>query len=219
MSTELNPPPPPEVCLTRPYKSRAIKGGTIVAEDVLDLETHRARLLDPDDYRQVVHQCRACQGTTIHAHCFRSRVLRPAKAHPSVPPPVVSIRLFQCAEETCRAVFTILPAFLARHLHRVWQVVEQVTKDEPVTKNTVEAPVATQKRWLARLGSSAAQLRQLLLMFVLSGAHERLSALAHECTRSELISALVQAAVLPSDRALGCLAAWVHRLLPGVRVM
>jgi hypothetical protein len=44
------PPPPAESCLDKPYMSSQ-KGGTLIAEDVVDLQSHQARLCDPDGYR------------------------------------------------------------------------------------------------------------------------------------------------------------------------
>ena len=57
MSATTLPPPSPPVCLTRSYKSRNQKGGTVIAEGVRDLETHRRMLLDPDAYRSVIGSC------------------------------------------------------------------------------------------------------------------------------------------------------------------
>jgi len=49
MSQRPAPPPPPRY-LEQCYPSSQ-KGGTLVAEDVTDLETHARRLCTPDGYR------------------------------------------------------------------------------------------------------------------------------------------------------------------------
>ncbi len=107
MSAATLPPPSPPICLTRSYKSRGQKGGTVIAEDVHDLQTHRKRLLDPDDYRSVITSCRACGTSRLHALCFRERVLRRGFGKAQE---VETVRLYRCALKPCGAVFTVLPA-------------------------------------------------------------------------------------------------------------
>jgi hypothetical protein len=43
-------PPPPARCLERPYSSSQ-KGGTLIAEGVIDFESHKRHIADPDGYR------------------------------------------------------------------------------------------------------------------------------------------------------------------------
>ena len=50
MTDHRPPPPEPEDCLIHSRVSR-YKGGTLIAEDVLDLATHGRRIVDPDGYR------------------------------------------------------------------------------------------------------------------------------------------------------------------------
>src|SRR4051812_43656196 len=50
MTDHRPPPPEPEDCLTCSRASR-YKGGTLVAEEVLDLAAHLQRIADPDGYR------------------------------------------------------------------------------------------------------------------------------------------------------------------------
>jgi hypothetical protein len=140
------------VCLVRSYKSRGVKGGTFIAEDVMDLETHLRRLLDPDAYRAVIGLCPNCGGDCIHALCFRERILRPADS--AERPLIVEIRLFRCAPRNCGAVFTVLPAFIARHLWRAWKTVEATSAGQQ------QPPETTRRRWLSRLASNASQLVQ-----------------------------------------------------------
>ena len=44
------PPPPAPLCLERPYPSSQ-KGGTLIAADVLDLDSHARRICISDSYR------------------------------------------------------------------------------------------------------------------------------------------------------------------------
>lgn len=209
MSAATLPPPLPPVCLQRTYLSRGVKGGTIIAEDVRDLETHRSRLLDPDGYRPST--CRNCGGDDLHALCFRERILRPAS--PDEASVIESIRLYLCATG-CGAVFTVLPAVIARHLWRQWKTVEEVSSKGK------EAPRTTKRRWRSRLLSSAAQLVQALLAV---GGHlldQRLPAVLEKIrTRWDLIGALTSSRLVSSDRPFADLAGWIHRLQPGVRLM
>ena len=57
MTRERVPPPQEAACLSRPYPSSQ-KGGTLIAEDVGDLLTHRRRLAAPDGYRP--EHCLGC---------------------------------------------------------------------------------------------------------------------------------------------------------------
>jgi hypothetical protein len=50
MSTEVHPLPPSPACLTRSYASRGIKGGTVIAEEVIERSEHEKRLLGAPDY-------------------------------------------------------------------------------------------------------------------------------------------------------------------------
>ena len=204
MSADTLAPPQPPRCLTRSYLSRGIKGGTIIAEDVFDLEEHRKRLLDPDSYRPPF--CRNCSFHKSHAHCFRERILRPADR--SQAPVVVLIRLFACAH--CGAIFRILPAFIARHLWRAWKTVESVASGRE------KAPKTTTSRWLCRLRSDATQLVQVFAANIRGVVTEALvrwppSTRAHFV---DVIKAFLRARSSPFART----AAWIHRLAPGVRL-
>jgi hypothetical protein len=205
MSTEVHPLPPPPACLTRSYSSRGIKGGTVIAEEILERRRHEELLLDPDGYRKVVAPCARCGGCRLHAHCFRTRALRPAAVE--APAEVVAIRLYLCA--SCGAVFTVLPAFIARHLWRAWETVRSVVE------GGARAAVSTAMRWGARLRSDASQLVQL---FTASMAGETSRRLARLWPRSrwDFLQALFPAAE-PSRLALA--AVWIHRLERGVRLM
>ncbi len=65
-------PPPPRGCLYRPYSSNTkCKGGTVIVEDVTDRETHERWQCDPDGYR--LPACLHCQHKKLHRHGFRER--------------------------------------------------------------------------------------------------------------------------------------------------
>jgi len=208
MSAGTLPPPQPPVCLDRSYLSRGVKGGTVIVEDVLDLEAHRQRLLDPDGYRP--SSCWCCGSKKPYAHCFRERILRPAS--PEEPPLIVEIRLYYCP--SCGAVFTVLPAVIARHLWRLWKTVEEVSSEK------AEAPRTTTARWFSRLSSSAARLVQALLAV---GGHllgQSLSSLLRKVrTRWDLIEAVVASRSVSAAHPFAGLAGWIHRLERGIRLM
>ena len=205
MSAVTLPPPQPPGCLTQSYLSRGIKGGTIIAEDVLDLGVHLERLLDPDSYRP--EECRHCGCGRNHAHCFRERILR--EGDPGEPPVVVTIRLFSCA--ACGAVFTILPAFIARHLWRAWKTIEHVAGGK------AKAPKRTMARWLSRLGSDASQLVQVFTTSV-DGAVSEALVRSRPSIRSAFL-AVLKPFLSRRSSVFARLAAWIHRLAAGVRLM
>ncbi len=195
------------VQLNRSYAARGVKGGTVIAEDVLDLDTHRRLLRHPDNYRRYVSPCPRCSGSRMHTHCSRQRRLRPGD--PGQPVVSVTIRLYRCRLPSCRAVFTVLPAFIARHLWRSWETVANVVNGTEI------APGRTRRRWLNRLKSSAWELFQTFTSMITGRVIELL------CTtrpRSRLQFVEVIAQVVGAPR-LALTAAWLHRLRPGVRLM
>lgn len=201
MSAATLPPPRPPVCLTRSSLSRGNKGGTVIAEDVLDLERHEQLLSDPDAYRP--KDCRHCGGRRLHAHCLRTRCLRGG--------PTVTIRLYRCAASSCRAVFTVLPAFVARHLWRSWPSVQETVRSE------CGVPQSTLRRWLGRIASDATQLFQVFTAN-LSGAVAGALLNARPTTRSALVETLCPF-FDPALSSFALTATWIHRLAPGVRLM
>ena len=214
MSNKLHSPPQPEVCLTRSYVSRGVKGGTVIAEDVWDREAHQKALLDPDTYRAYVGDCTNCGCGKVHAHCFRTRLLYPADTGDTVGEE--DIRLYRCPKEGCSAVYTVLPAFVARHLWRDWQTVEDVCEGKR------EAPRSTTRRWYGRLASSARQLVQLfkgILVQTLEGSVDWLRTLADSLTRGEFIKVLWSSDVICFPHVFAKIAVWIHRVEPGVRLM
>ncbi|MCP4872202.1 MAG: hypothetical protein GY898_26160 [Proteobacteria bacterium] len=201
--------PAPEACLRRPYPSSQ-KGGTLIAEDVHDLATHELRLEDPEGYRP--SGCPRC-GAALHIHDLRPRVLH---GEPRVATEVIR---FRCADrERCGAAWQVLPAFLARYLWGSWSRVREAL----AAGSSSPVPSRTRRRWTARLASTA-----LLLVAVLSTATDGVWArlamrvgltarrldLVQRCA-DELSSSV---AMLGDSWAL--LAAALHRLSPGVRLM
>jgi hypothetical protein len=98
----------------------SFKGGTLIAEDVYDLDAHLRRICDPDGYRP--DRCPRCGHDVLHVHSYPERHPR---GEPGMPP-VVRVAQYICAAVECSATWHILPMFLARHLWRAWKTVERV---------------------------------------------------------------------------------------------
>lgn len=201
MSRRLSPPQPAKY-LKQAYASSR-KGGTLIAEDVTDVETHERRLSDPDGYRPA--SCPRCGHGVLHVHDYRSRVLR---ADPQRV--VLTVVRHRCMGPDCGARWLILPQLLARHLWRRWAVVEASTQGQrPLDWPPV--PARTRRRWRALLRLPGRLLTQVLAS---SGAPP-LEAVAQRlgltATRLDVVSAL--------GVTLSRVAALVHRLAPGLRLM
>ncbi len=166
----------------------------------------------------------------LHAHDFVER--RPRGA-PDVAAEI-RIRRYICANKECQATWRILPAFLARHLWRVWPTVERVAlpatplavavpATPPPASATPLAPIPkrTAQRWRERLASQA---KQLVVLLAVSGGTllEAIAKQAGLCaTRAELVDvhARMTETLLSPGRRLADLAAIVHRLERGLRLM
>jgi len=189
-------PPAVSPCLTRPYSSSPDqKGGTLIA-DVHDLEEHEERLAAPDAYRP--EKCPTCGCTTLHAHDFRTRKFGAADE--------IQFRRYRC--QGCLAAWMVLAAFVARWLHQRWDRVQRAVAG---TDGTV--PRRTVLRWLERLRSAA-----LVLVQVLGEAAPELQ-LETSWSRGELVDHLADVGRVDAGRKLAALAAWIHRLSPGLRLM
>ena len=127
------PPPDAERCLDTSRKSR-YKGGTLVAEDVRDLDEHRRRLADPERYRPSA--CPSCGHDRVHVHCRPERHPRGESSLPFA----LEVLQFRCAAAECGATWRILPLFLARHLWHAWNAVEQVVRPQTAPAPTAAAP-------------------------------------------------------------------------------
>jgi hypothetical protein len=215
VSQERLPPPEQEACLVW-LRSSSQKGGTIIAEDVADLAAHEARICDPDGYRPEV--CPRCGWTVLHVHDYRQRILR---AEPSRP--VTSVVRHVCV--VCRAIWQVLPAFIARHLWRSWRVVERTLSGVSPPRVAGEerrwppVPARTRRRWRARWERPASFLAQVLA----SSGDALWSALATGLGQAarvvELTAAYAAATLAEPGRVLAGVAALVYRLQPKVRLM
>jgi hypothetical protein len=200
--------------LSTPYSAKPWqRGGTLIAEDVRDLEDHRQKVLDPHWYRP--DGCPRCSGFLI-GHGCRYRTLRdqPDSAEEM-------IRRYRCIP--CRAVWQVLPAFLARHLHRTWGAIQSRLVAGGALERTgaewrVRSKPTTLHRWLTRLTAVATVLTQALAES--GGAVAAVVAdLGCQCSRGDLIEALARADLVDKRHKAGQLACWVHRLVAGIRVM
>jgi len=208
------PPPPAERCLDTSRVSR-FKGGTLIAEDVRDIDEHRRRMSDADRYRPA--PCPHCGNETLHVHC---RPERHPLGEPSLPP-VVEVLQFRCADLECGATWRVLPLFLARHLWHSWKAVERVVRPNAELRRATAPPVpqTTERRWRARLASSARVLCALLTMSGGAALVEVGVAAGLNGTRGELLDAFQAVARRTAGERLSALAAVVHRLERGMRLM
>ena len=198
--------PAPPACLIRPYSAKPDqRGGTLIAEDVVDREEHRRRLSDPDGYRP--ERCFHCDHGTLHAHDFRERHLRGEGG-------LETFRRYRCA--ACRAVWFLLAAFMARNLHRSWAFVEAATGSKKTggAASGARTPVRTLRRWFSRLLSNA---RCVIQALVTSGV--ALKQGTESSSRAALLAAMVSEKLLSARRPLAELAGWLHRLVPGLRLV
>jgi hypothetical protein len=191
------------------------KGGTLIDDEVRDLETHAIRVRDPDGYRP--GRCPRCEHGVLHVHCYPERHPRGELGLPAV----VRIVQYVCAAAECGATWRILPMFLARHLWRAWKTVERVVMPAGMPRSVAAPPIParTEQRWRARFAASA---RVLVVLLAASGG-VALEALASrvglDASRAELADAHADAARVAPAARLAALAEQVHRLERGLRLM
>lgn len=191
----------------RAYSSSQ-KGGTLIAEDVHDLATHEQRLGEPDRYRPPA--CGHCGGT-LHVHGLRPRLML------SDAQMATEVLRFRCADRSgCGAVWQIVPAFLARHLWRTWSVVEHTVEAAPPLP---AVPARTRRRWRARLGTCA----RAVVVALADTGKQAWTAIALAVGLDGRRLGLVRQYAAATGPAVGAclaeLAALVHRLTPGMRLM
>ena len=208
------PPPRAESCLDTSRVSR-FKGGTLIAEDVGTLQEHLRRMADADQYRP--QPCPRCGNARLHVHC---RPERHPLHEPSLPA-VVPVLQFRCADEACAATWRVLPPFLARHLWHAWKTIERVVRPPGKVPKTTGPPIpaTTQRRWQARLLSSA---RVLCALLSASGGvmlAQVAMGVGLDGTRGELLDAFNATAGVAGGERLSGLASLLHRLERGVRLM
>ncbi len=206
-SPEGLPPPDAEGCLVQSYPSSQ-KGGTLIAEDVHDLETHKQRLADTDGYRPA--RCGRCQHDVLHVHEYRQRLLL---CHCGDPATMVVIH--RCAHRDCGATWRILPAFIARRLRRTWATVESETISEVPSPSRPKVPGRTVRRWMSRLATAARHVVQVLAAAGDQALWQLALAVGMNATRRRLV---VMGPAAAAGR-LSPMAALVHRLCAGVRLM
>ena len=153
------PPPDPESCLVASRVS-SFKGGTLVAEDVRDLDANRRRICDPDGYR--LDRCPRCG----HRRAARALLPRAASTGRAGDAGAVRVAQYICAADECSATWRILPMFLARHLWRAWKTVERVVLPGDVPSASTPIPARTRCRWQSRLVAAA---RVLVVLVAASG--------------------------------------------------
>jgi hypothetical protein len=124
------------------------------------------------------------------------------------PIPVVHLVVFLCS--ACGATWRVLPAFLARCLWRTWDVVAREVLSEPRVHEAPAVPVRTVQRWRARLAQSA-RLPVQVLVVAGAGLRRLAERVGLDATRLELLLAF--------GGSLAALAALLHRVAPGVRLM
>jgi hypothetical protein len=191
----------------------SFKGGTLIVEEVRDLDVHERRLSDPDGYRP--DRCPRCGHGVLHVHCYPERHPR---GEPGMPP-VVRVAQYMCAADECNATWRILPMFLARHLWRAWKTVERVTLPGEGSSAELPVPERTQCRWRSRLAAAA---RVLVVLFAASGGRVLESVAAKvglDASRAELVHAYAEQIDVPGGARLAAVAALTHRLERGIRLM
>jgi hypothetical protein len=195
------------------------KGGTLIAEDVLDRETHRRRLCDPDGYRLAA--CLHCGGNVLHVHDYVERVAY-GELHREL------VVRYRCMSDGCGATWRVLPAFLARHLWYAWRTVEASTmpaSSSPPAPPAITGPPPrcpvqrTVTRWLERLVASARILMQLFASVGTAALAAMTAPLGLDATRHQLVVAYETTMGIAPGRRLSALAGHVHRLAPGLRLM
>jgi len=126
---------------------------------------------------------------------------------------VVKVPVFLCAG--CSATWRVLPAFLARCLWRTWAAVGKALLGEEQPREAA-APARTQQRWRARLAQAARAPAQVLAA---SGA-ALLRGVAQGVGLDGDRAALAKVyAAISAGATLAALAALLHRLSPGIRLM
>jgi hypothetical protein len=201
-------PPAAEKCLVSSYASRGQKGGTLIAESVWDVATHEELLREPGRYRP--EEC-SCGSRTLHIHGRRERKLLGSMAVDGCG--TVSVMVFLCT--ACLATWRVLPAFLARHLWRAWDVVERVVQGTRRAQDPV-IPERTARRWRARMAQTARLPQQVLATAGRQALSEAAQAVELDTDRLSLAKAY---AVRFGSSLLAPLAALLHRLSPGCRLV
>ena len=202
-------PPPPTGCLERRYPSTQ-KGGTLIVEEVVDREAHERRRADPDGYRP--ERCFGCGHDRLHIHDYPERKLRGEAGQP-----VIQVVRYWCPG--CEGTWRMLPLFLARMLWRSWRVVEAETLGPPRAATEPAVPERTVRRWKGRLAMAALLAAQVLAVSGGAALERIAQQVGLEGTRLELVQSYESQLQPSPGQRLASLAAVLHRLAPGVRLM
>ena len=200
-------------CLNRLYSSKPEqRGGTLIAEDVTSLEEHRQWMSSVDGYRP--EECGHCQGSVLHGHGLRTRTLRMEDDVTFAE----AIYRFRCAD--CGGIWQVLPAVIARWLHRTWALVQRASESVEAVAGTrpsgsPRVPPRTVRRWARRLAMGALLLVQVV---ALSTTAVDVS-FEPSTTRGEFVDALAAAECVTGTQKIAEVAEWLHRLSPGLRLM
>lgn len=204
-------PAAPAVLCTSDSTKPGQKGGTLIAESVCDAKEHR-RLLENDGYRP--EGCPHCGGF-LHVLGKRVRKLRDLSGSTTQE----LICRYRC--RPCGAVWQVLPGFIARHLHRRWDVVQTAIDTVPPepTSSRPRGPrqPSTVRRWRARLAASASVLVQALAEVGVA-LRTLLNEVGARCTRAEMVDVLARMGVVEEGCRYQALAGWIHRIVPGFRL-
>ena len=115
-----------------------------------------------------------------------------------------------------------MPHFVARHLWRSWPVVEAATSApaaSPPSSSAPKVPERTVRRWRSRLASSARRLVQLLATSASALLDDIVHVTGIDATRAELCAAFATSVVPTPRSAFAELAALIHRLGRGERLV
>lgn len=213
MSQPRLPPLDAEACLVR-LRPSTQKGGTLIAEEVTDWATHDRRICHPDGYRPAC--CPRCGERRLHVHDYRERQLR---ADPDTP--VATIVRHACV--ACAAIWQILPAFIARHLWRTWDVVAHTLPEGPDPSADrrcwPRVPPRTARRWRARWQRPAQMLAQILAASGAATWAALAGRLRPDATCAELVTAYAPAPGPLVGPPVAAVAALLYRLQPRVRLL
>ncbi len=198
-------PPPAPACLWRPYSSNPKrKGGTIIVGEVGDREAHERRRRDPDGYRPAA--CPACGHGKLHVHDHPERA-------------VLLLVLVRYLCPACGATWRMLPRFAAPLLWRAWPTIEAETLGPPPPPAAPRVPARTVRRWHARLRTAAVLLLGVLREHGEMALAAVTAAVDEAGTRLQLVVAHAVATGARVAQRLARLAAVIHGLAPGVRLM
>ncbi len=181
------------------------RGGTLIAAEITDVRTHVATLRKPDLVRPR-EGCPSCGRGRLYVHDRRERKIMGNREVASV-----EILVFRCSWVQCRAVWRVLPAFLARHLRRTWSTVSDAI--DPKMRGHSPVPRRTKQRWAARLHEAGSTIVYVLRTAGHGDVPLQVLDLDGNVLRSDVINAF------GGPQHIAKLAAAVHRVCPNLRLL